>query len=92
MRSPPGVPIFYPKPVQADDLFKQLEVHLGLQWTYATDSTSKDAKQSEDLPLTPPPQEELTTLMNLAKGGKNHGHPTSSCHDWKSLENNMHPL
>ena len=65
-----GCTDFLPKPVQADDLFKQLEVHLGLQWTYANDSTSNDAKPSEDLPLTPLPQEELSTLMNLAKGGK----------------------
>lgn len=65
-----GCTDFLPKPIQAAELFKQLQLHLNLEWEYASDSVQEDSGQTEDGLLVPPPREELATLMELAKGGK----------------------
>ena len=65
-----GCTDFLPKPVQAKDLFTQLQLHLKLEWVYASDSPSEDSEQSKDPTLIPPPREELNILIDLAKGGK----------------------
>ena len=65
-----GCTDFLPKPVQARDLFKQLQSHLKLDWIYASDSPSEGSDQTKDPRLVPPPREELNILMDLAKGGK----------------------
>jgi len=65
-----GCTDFLPKPIQADKLFEQLRVHLALEWVYASQSVSPDSVHAEETPLIPLPQEELTALLALAKGGK----------------------
>ncbi|UCE63326.1 MAG: response regulator, partial [Nitrospirota bacterium] len=65
-----GCTDFLPKPIQADNLFEQLRVHLALEWVYASPSVSPDSTVKEETPLIPLPQEEITALLSLAKGGK----------------------
>ncbi len=65
-----GCTDFLPKPIQADTLFEKLRVHLGLEWVYASPSVHPDRAVKEEIPLIPLPQEELTALLALAKGGK----------------------
>jgi PAS domain S-box-containing protein len=65
-----GCTDFLPKPIQADKLFEQLRIHLALEWVYASQSVSPDSALAEQTPIIPLPQEELTALLALAKGGK----------------------
>jgi CheY-like chemotaxis protein len=65
-----GCTDFLPKPIQADKLFEQLRVHLALEWVYASLSDSPDSVPKGETTLIPLPQEELTALLALAKGGK----------------------
>ena len=64
-----GCTDFLPKPIQAEELFEQLRVHLGVQWNYSTDSVQPEPVPQDDTPLIPLPQEELQILLSLAKGG-----------------------
>lgn len=65
-----GCTAFLAKPVQAEDLFEHLRVHLKLEWRYDSDTIEKVSVQKADQPFVPPPQEELTALLDLAKVGK----------------------
>ncbi|NET37434.1 MAG: PhnD/SsuA/transferrin family substrate-binding protein [Cyanothece sp. SIO1E1] len=76
-----GADDFLPKPVEAEQLFKQLQKHLGLTWVYqATTEKTSEAGRSEtftahlssSLPvaeLVVPPLEELSILYDLAMRG-----------------------
>ena len=65
-----GCTAFLAKPIQAEDLFEHLRVHLNLEWEYDSDSVPLDSSQKEDHLLLPPPQKELIALLELAKVGK----------------------
>ena len=65
-----GCTAFLAKPVQAEELVEQLRVHLNLEWRYDSDTIETVSTQKADQPLVPPPQEELTALLDLAKVGK----------------------
>ena len=65
-----GCTAFLAKPIQAEDLFEHLRVHLNLEWEYDSDSVPLDSNQKEDHLLVPPPQKELIALLELAKVGK----------------------
>jgi signal transduction histidine kinase/DNA-binding NarL/FixJ family response regulator len=75
-----GADDFIPKPVQASDLFKKLQMHLGLEWIYERASYSSGleiSKSDENSPslltakdIFPPPQEELAQLYELALKGR----------------------
>ena len=65
-----GCTEFLPKPIQVEELFGYLCDHLNLEWNYASDTIEKVSAQDADQPLVPPPQEELTALLDLAKVGK----------------------
>ena len=65
-----GCTEFLPKPIQAEDLFEYLRVHLNLEWEYDSDSVPLNSNQKEDRSLVPPPREELIALLELAKVGK----------------------
>ena len=65
-----GCTDFLPKPIQAEHLFEQLRVYLALEWVYASDSITPDSTPKKKSSLIPLPQEELTVLLGLAKGGK----------------------
>ena len=65
-----GCTAFLAKPVRAEELFEHLRVHLKLEWRYDSDTIGKVSVQKTDEPLVPPPQEELTALLELAKVGK----------------------
>jgi CheY-like chemotaxis protein len=58
-----GCDVFIPKPIKARELFKQLEIHLGLEWMYDT------REEDEEMKMTPPPPEELAVLYELAMMG-----------------------
>ena len=65
-----GCTAFLPKPIQADDLFEHLRVHLNLEWQYDAETIQPVSDQKTDQPVVPPPREELAVLMDLAKVGK----------------------
>ena len=65
-----GCTAFLPKPIQADDLFEHLRVHLNLEWQYDVETIQTVSDQKTDQPVVPPPREELAALMDLAKVGK----------------------
>jgi CheY-like chemotaxis protein len=62
---------FIPQPVQAENLFKQLEVHLGLEWIYEEKKGEKlDVPlASLENTLVAPPPSELAILYDLAMMG-----------------------
>jgi CheY-like chemotaxis protein len=62
---------FIPQPVQAENLFRQLEVHLGLEWIYEEKKGEKLEVPLSSLEntLVPPPPSELTILYDLAMMG-----------------------
>ena len=65
-----GCTEFLPKPIQVEELFGYLRDLLNLEWNYSSDTIEKVSTQDADQPLVPPPQEELTALLDLAKVGK----------------------
>ena len=65
-----GCTAFLAKPIQVDDLFEHLRVHLNLEWQYDADTSKTVRVQKADQPFVPPPQEELSALLELAKVGK----------------------
>ena len=65
-----GCTDFLPKPIQAEKLFEQLQVYLSIEWVYAAKPAVEESIAQEGPPLIPLPQEELTSLLELAKGGK----------------------
>lgn len=72
-----GCNAFLRKPIQPEKLFELLQAHLGLEWMYErpgrTEVASLPAPASPTLPvavyLTPPPREEMTILLELARRG-----------------------
>jgi len=56
---------FLPKPINAKQLFEQLQRHLVIEWIYE-EVPSLIASQA---PLVPPPPETIVTLYELAMGG-----------------------
>ena len=66
---------FIPQPIQAENLFAELQKHLGLEWIYEqnnsvpriNDQTSTLSIQSSE--IIPPPQAEMATLYELAMMG-----------------------
>lgn len=62
---------FLPKPVQASELFDQLQSYLELEWIYDTEnrlvSETLLSNQSEEMII--PPSKELITLYEAAKAG-----------------------
>jgi len=64
---------FLPKPVQAEELFNQLQKHLGLEWIYAEPEPAAivdvSASTGTSLELTPPPPAMLETLLDLTRRG-----------------------
>ena len=65
-----GCTAFLAKPIQVDDLFEHLRIHLNLKWQYDADTIQTVSDQKTDQPVVPPPHEELAALMDLAKVGK----------------------
>ena len=65
-----GCSDFLPKPIQSDELFEQLRVHLGLEWVYGDEEIPGYVGERESQSLVPPPPEKLIALLGLAKGGK----------------------
>ncbi len=67
-----GANDFLSKPVQIDELFKQLQKHLQIEWVY--EEVAKSSLLASPLrcnnALIIPPIEELTMLFNLAKRGR----------------------
>ena len=61
-----GASAFLPKPIAMDRLLAQVGQLLGLHWTQAAEPV---AQQEEELPLVPPPGDDLNTLHQLAKVG-----------------------
>jgi predicted ATPase/signal transduction histidine kinase/DNA-binding NarL/FixJ family response regulator len=59
---------FLPKPVQAEQLLRLLQQHLGLQWLHARPQKPSPAEPNQA--LRPPPKEELTILWELAYRGR----------------------
>jgi hypothetical protein len=55
--------------VEADDLFSQLQRHLGLEWVYADGGSQGGARPVDDVgsagPMVAPPPEELAMLLDL---------------------------
>ncbi|BAY09853.1 hybrid sensor histidine kinase/response regulator [Calothrix sp. NIES-2098] len=71
-----GGDAFLSKPVQADELLHQLEIHLGLTWIYQQSSSeaqpTNSAATTRDRPadrFTPPSPDVLRELVTLAKKG-----------------------
>ena len=64
-----GCNVFLPKPVDINELFELLRVHLKLDWVYDQETaflvTTQQFQEAEVLPVPPPP-EELATLAELA--------------------------
>jgi signal transduction histidine kinase/DNA-binding NarL/FixJ family response regulator len=66
---------FLPKPIQSDDLLKQIQRHLGLSWIYEVGSTtistpeSQNALTNTSLELVVPPTDELQALWTAATIG-----------------------
>ena len=65
-----GCTDFLPKPIKAEDLFEHLRVLLNLEWEYAGDTDPSDSIPKGAPRVIPPPREELTALLELAKVGK----------------------
>jgi signal transduction histidine kinase/DNA-binding response OmpR family regulator len=59
-----GCDAFLPKPVQRERLLDLLAAHLKLTWRYA------EPQGTSDVPLIPPPPEELAALSELAQSGR----------------------
>ena len=63
-----GCNAFLPKPVQAQELFDQLQHYLQLQWIYeATNESSVQLQPTEEMII--PPSAELVNLYKAAKSG-----------------------
>ena len=65
-----GCDDFLPKPVQSDELFKQLQDYLDLKWVYDgadTPHSSRPADPHSPMAMPPPPQ--LTSLYEAAQIG-----------------------
>jgi CheY-like chemotaxis protein len=64
-----GCNAFIPQPVQAENLFEELKVHLGLEWIYEEESHVETSPVTA-LPLfVPPPPSEIAALYELAMMG-----------------------
>ncbi|MBE7473521.1 MAG: response regulator [Anaerolineales bacterium] len=61
-----GCDAFLPKPIKRETLLDMLATFLKLTWVY----TSPEGEAEGDLPLLPPPAEELTALYELARRGQ----------------------
>ena len=68
-----GCADFLSKPLKVDDLFEILRVQLHLEWEYDSENVPRDSVLKKDLLLVPPPRDELTALLELAKVGKIRG-------------------
>jgi hypothetical protein len=62
-----GLDAFLPKPIRWPRLAVVLEECLGLQWEY--ESARERVGKEEQVVLVPPPKEELTILLDLARQG-----------------------
>ena len=62
-----GCTDFLPKPVQAENLFEKMQMHLGLEWVYES-AIKVESKKVEQLVV--PPQEELVTILEAVKKGR----------------------
>ncbi|MCP4539912.1 MAG: response regulator, partial [Chloroflexi bacterium] len=64
-----GSNVFVRKPVEADDLFTQLQKHLGVEWVYADDGLQDGAQSVDDVgsvrPMVSLPPDELAALLEL---------------------------
>ncbi|MGI8501818.1 MAG: ATP-binding protein [Hassallia sp.] len=65
---------FLAKPVQAIELFEQLQLYLGLEWIYETQDNSELVAETKNTfskvdEMVIPPSQELTDLYQAAKGG-----------------------
>ena len=58
---------YLPKPVEADELLKQLQKYLALEWIYGEDS--EDVTTAVEEEVTAPPLETIKSLYQLAKQG-----------------------
>ncbi len=67
-----GCDAFLPKPVAEETLWGLLADYLDVEWIYAEirDETISERPVSDDMPLIPPPVEELEVLYDLAVLGK----------------------
>jgi len=72
-----GCDDFLPKPVRADDLFEMVKKHLSLEWIYEDAEedieSGEAATDQEEGTLTPPAEEELEILFELAMMGNMNG-------------------
>jgi len=69
-----GANDFIPKPLRAEDLLTKLQAHLDIDWVYAVRETPEEIDSIEDIDpesLDPAliPQEDLETLLHLARRG-----------------------
>ena len=77
-----GCDVFIPKPINTEELLKQMQTHLGLEWIY---KDSHDAKSDWDdkvvkQPLIPPPLAEIQILFDLAMKGDMVGLESQAAH------------
>jgi len=77
-----GCDLFIPKPINTEELLKQLQAHLGLEWIYRdTGDTGHDQDgKSAEQPLVPPPREEIQILFDLAMKGDMVGLESRAAH------------
>jgi len=64
-----GGDAFVRKPIEADDLFAQLQGHLNLEWIYADSGPRDGVRPGGDtdgvMPMVPPPPDDLAALFEL---------------------------
>jgi signal transduction histidine kinase/CheY-like chemotaxis protein len=67
-----GANEFLPKPVQAENLFEALRIHLNVEWIYETQNTEEQAatpSQNAAAAIIPPATEDLMLLYDLSRKG-----------------------
>ncbi|MCY7321553.1 MAG: response regulator [Phormidesmis sp. CAN_BIN36] len=61
---------FLPKPLQTEELFHQLQHHLGISWIYEKETANQQSKSAETTtPSVVPPRNELKALYDAARIG-----------------------
>jgi len=77
-----GCDVFIPKPINTEELLKQIQIRLGLEWIYKdSDDTGDDwGEKLAEQPVVPPPLEEIQVLYDLAMKGDMVGLESRAAH------------